>query len=115
METLMEQKLTEQQAKMVIEYFAQRAAQDMPTDELDRERHLWLSLYEVSIAVGRRIPSRDWEALIDETVDLQSVDRDAEGFIHERGYVTYTPESIRHELEINVSLEINNCFDNSGA
>jgi hypothetical protein len=115
-ERILKMKLTEKQAKQVIEYFAQQAAEDMPDGtEMECEKHLWTTLFQVSLAVQRRISERDWKFLVDEMLDLQSVNRDAEGYLNERGYETYTPETIRLELEDNVSWLIDNCYDNSGA
>lgn len=115
METLMETKLTEQQAKMVIEYFSQQAAEEAPED--DHYSHLWKTRYQASIALDRRIGAWRWESLVESQIDLQSFDRDPDGYLTEQGYEPNEAErhNMGEHLKTQVSWSIDNVLRNSGA
>lgn len=110
----MEQKLTEKQAKQVIEYFAQQAAEDMPdADYTETEKHLWKTRYQASLAIDRRIGAYWWDTLVECERNLQSFDRDPEGYANEQGHSGYA--GTREYLETEVSWRIDNVLNNSGA
>jgi hypothetical protein len=120
METLMEQKLTREQAMMVIEYFSQQAAEDAPDSfqgEEDWDKHEWLTRYTVSLAIGRQITEHDWHTLLANMVESQSFDRDAEGWLNERGLAVaqYNVDYYKDVLEDLVTWSITNVYTNSAA
>jgi len=109
------EQLTAQQAKMVIEYFAAQAAEDAPIEGADK--HMWLTRYQASIAIERQIGEWWWDSLVANMSDLQSFDRDPEGYLYEQG-IKVTPTFISWEsdhLKNQVSWAIDNVFNNSGA
>jgi hypothetical protein len=109
--------LTEQQQKMVIEYFAQQAAEDMPDGtEMDREKHLWMTRYTASLAVKHRIGVWYWESLVDTMMDLQTFDRDPAAYLHDYDYPDTQKErdDMRQHLENQVSWSIDNVLMSSG-
>lgn len=117
METLT---LTRKEAMMVIEFFGQQAAQDAPDSfqgEEDWDKHAWMTRYQTSLAVERQITEHDWHTLLANMVNLQSFDRDPEGFLNERGEqpVPINVEFYKDLLEDHASWAITNCYDNSGA
>lgn len=82
-------KLTKEQSKMVIEYFATQAAEDAPfttVDWAEWDKRIWMTNYAVSLAIQRRINEGDWAVLVMAAIDWQSFDRDPDGYLHERGY-----------------------------
>jgi hypothetical protein len=112
--------LTTKEALMVIEYFAQQAAEDMPDGTAtDFERHMWQSLLTVSLAVGRRITEQDWDTLVSAQMELQSFDRDPAGYLHEEGHENpddlAVQDDLHQHLETQVAWAIDNCLANSGA
>lgn len=111
----MEQNLTEKQAKMVIEFFAQQAAEDFPEDGGDK--HMWQTRYKASLAVERRIGSWWWTSLVNAQMDLQSFDRDPAGYLYERGEADWGSaiDDMGEHLKNQVSWSIDNVFRNSGA
>lgn len=81
-------KLTKEQSKMVIEYLSQKAAQEAPVADLDWaawDRHLWMTCYEASLAIERKIDESFWAQLINAQLDAQTFDRDPAGYLFERG------------------------------
>jgi hypothetical protein len=106
------EKLTAQQAKMVLEYFAQQAAEDAPLENADT--HMWMTRYQASLAIERQITEKDWDALVAGMSELQSYDRDRDAYLHERGYVDPT-HSMRFSLEDQVSWAIDTAYTCSGA
>ena len=62
---------------MVLEYFAQQAAEDAPLENADT--HMWMTRYQASLAIERQITEKDWDALVARMADLQSFDRDPAG------------------------------------
>lgn len=115
METI-ERTLTAEQAKMVIEYFSQQAAEDLPADEdvYAADEHMWKTRYTTSLAIGRRIGDWWWTALVEAERNLQSFDRDPKGFLNEHD-IDATYEDTRDHLERQVSWSIDNVWNNSGS
>lgn len=115
------EKLTAQQAKMVIEYFSAQAAEDYPGHE-DRtfdemEKHLWMTRYQCSLAVERNIGEWWWEALVECQMDLQSFDRDPDAWLDGEGRDSNAESKgyWREHLKRQVSWSIDNAWNNSGA
>ena len=108
-------KLTAQQAKMVLEYFAQQAAEDAPLENADT--HMWMTRYQASLAIERKIGDWWWDSLVANMSDLQSFDRDPEGYLHEAGFQPNAQNAFDMEdhLKRQVSWAIDNVFNNSGA
>ena len=106
------EQLTAQQAKMVIEYFAAQAAEDAPIEGADK--HMWLTRYQASIAIERQIGEWWWDSLVANMSDLQSFDRDPEGWLNEQGHAG-TADGWGDHLQDQVSWAIDNVFNNSGA
>jgi len=113
-EIQMEQ-LTAQQAKMVLEYFAQQAAEDAP--EHNADTHMWMTRYQASLAIERQITEEDWDALVVAMADYQSFDRDPYGYLHDRGLPSTTPEwdAQNYYLLDQVSWAIDTAYTCSGA
>ena len=101
---------------MAIEYFGQQTAESIPANPEFREleNHMWRGLLTVSLAINRRIKESDWDALVAAEADLQSFDRDPEGWLNEQGIIDST-DHVRDGLQDQVSLAIDNCLANSGA
>lgn len=81
-------KLTTEQYKMVIEYFATKAAEEAPVTDLDWkdwDKHMWMTCYQTSLAIERVINIKDWATLINAALDWQQFDRDADKWLFERG------------------------------
>jgi len=113
-------KLTKEQAKMVIEYFSQQAAQDAPVKDLDWkewDKHMWMTNYQTSLAIERVINEHDWAALVNAALDYQSFDRDAAGYLHERGEddTEYMNNYYHEVLEDALSAHIDVVFNTSKA
>lgn len=108
--------LTAQQAKQVIEYFAQQAAEDAPADG-EWYTELWISRFKASIAVERQIGAWWWEALVEAQMELQSFDRDPDAYLYQMGYKANHIERgyMRDNLQDEVSFAIDNCWNNSGS
>jgi hypothetical protein len=82
-------KLTKEQAKMVIEYFSRQAAEDAPVEDKGWtrwDRHMWMTCFQTSLAIERKIDESFWAQLINAQLDAQTFDRDPDGYLHERGY-----------------------------
>lgn len=110
-------KLTEQQAKQVLEYFVQKAAEDAPdtTDWQVWDKSMWMTCYQASIAIERQIKEQDWVSLVNYQLDLQSFDRDPDGYLHERGYTEKDKDYMHDTLKDLVSWGIDTVLKNSGA
>jgi hypothetical protein len=110
------EQLTAQQAKQVIEYFAQQTAEDLPTGSaVERDKHMWRALLTVSLAINRRVTELDWDVLVAAQIDFQSYDRDPEGWMNEHGYKDFGYYRHGEALADAVSFAIDNCYNNSGA
>jgi hypothetical protein len=110
------EQLTAQQAKMVIEYFAAQAAEDVPltTDWKIWDKHLWMTRMQASIAVERQITAFDWDTLVNAEMDLQSFDRDPDAYMFQRD-AEGTKAQMHNHLEEQVSWWIDNAYRTSGA
>lgn len=110
------EKLTKTQALMVIEYFAQQAAEDAPatTDWKVWDQHMWMTRMQVCLAIGRQINSGSWEPLVNHMMDLQSFDRDPDAYMFERD-AEGTKAQMKNHLEDRVSWMIDDSYRNSGA
>lgn len=107
-------KLTAQQAKMVLEYFAQQAAEDAPLEGADT--HMWMTRYQASLAIERQITEADWDALVARMSDLQSFDRDPDAYLNERGYAGSLDKLVFDDsLKDQVSWAIDTAYTCSGA
>lgn len=104
--------LTQTQALMVVEYLAAQAAEDAPIEGADK--HMWMTRMQASIAIERQITEKDWDALVARQSDLQSFDRDAEGWMNEQGIIDST-DHVRDGLEDQVSWAIDTAYTCSGA
>ena len=112
------EKLTAQQAKMVLEYFAQQAAEDYPDTTLpEQDKHMWMTRYQCSLAIERQINEAYWETLVVTVGAYESFDRDPDGYLHQNGYKVTAEEReyTKDHLQYDVSFAIDNCFANSGA
>ena len=81
-------KLTKEQSRMVIEYFATQAAEDAPATDLawdNWDKHMWMTCYTVSLAIERIVNIKDWATLVNAAFDWQSFDRDSAAYLYERG------------------------------
>jgi hypothetical protein len=115
------EQLTAQQALMVIEYFAGQAAEDAPAvhhgdNETARDafnKHVWLTHKAVCIALEREVNAHDWHGVIVNMIDLQSFDRDPEGYLNERGYTEKDRDYMHGVLEDLVSWAIDEVHNNS--
>ena len=109
------EKLTAQQAKMVLEYFARQAAEDAPLENVDT--HMWMTRYQASLAIERQITEKDWDALVASMSNLQSFDRDAGAYLHEIGLTDSLSnrEACADDLEDLVGWKIDTAYTCSGA
>ena len=112
------EKLTAQQAKMVLEYFARQAAEDYPVAQRhEQDKHMWMTRYQASLAIERQITELDWVTLLNATRDLQSFDRDPAGYLNEQGILdteTHRDWELIYVTD-QVSWQLDNCYNNSGA
>jgi hypothetical protein len=112
-------KLTKEQSKMVIEFFAQQAAQEAPhhEDTAEWDKHIWMTNYEASLAVERKINEHDWAVLVLTAVQWQSFDRDPYGYLNERGYndTARNAHDMKHTLQDVLSTSIDTAFNTSKA
>ena len=108
------EQLTEQQAKMVIEHFAQKAAADLPAifDWMEWDKTHWMSRMAVSVAIERQVTEQDWNDLINVQLDLQTFDRDPDGYMADHDWKGFA--ATREYLETQVSFYIDTAFRNSG-
>lgn len=111
-------KLTKEQAKMVIEYFSQQAAQEAPVMDLDWkgwDSNMWLWNYKASIAIERVLNMSDWAALVNAQLDWQTFDRDPYGYLHQHGWTDSTEDWMRETLQDVLSAQIDTVFNTSKA
>jgi hypothetical protein len=96
---------------------AAQAAEDMPVGTTEEQQtHLWMTRYKASLAVERRLGEWWWESLVDAQMNLQSFDRDPQGWAFDNGIDPgFHIDAHRERQENEVSWAIDNCFDNSGA
>lgn len=113
--------LTKAEALMVIEYFATQAAEDAPATDFhwkSWDKHMWMTRFQISLAVERQIKATDWETLVNHCFDLQSFDRDADAYLYEAGItddLERAKDSMGYHLKEQVSWAVDNCWNNSGA
>lgn len=101
---------------MVIEYFSAQAAEDYPGHDAtfeDIDKHLWMTRYQVSLAVERNIGEWWWNSLVEAQMDLQSFDRDPDAFMEK--YDCGPKYAVEENLKNQVSWSIDNAWNNSGA
>jgi hypothetical protein len=113
-------KLTKEQAKMVIEFFSQQAAEDLPVRDSNWkawDRHMWMTCYTVSLAIERKINEHDWATLLNAALDWQSFDRDPAGYLYERGEDDneHTNNYYHEVLQDVLSASIDTAFNTSKA
>ena len=110
------EKLTEKQSKMVIEYFAQQAAAEVPVWEYWQEwdNYIWRSQFTTSLAIDRRIRPDAWEQLVEAQIELDKFDRNPEQWMDENNVVG-AQHKIKEKLVDEVSWRIDTVFRNSGA
>lgn len=112
-------KLTPSQAKMVIEFYSQQAAQETPdtTDWGVWDKHMWMSNHVADLAVERLIAARDWSMLLSAQLDAQTFDRDPAGYLNDRDYNDTESERVYMQgiLEDVVSAAIDAAYRNSKA
>jgi hypothetical protein len=81
-------KLTPAETKMAIEYFSAQAAEDAPlvgTDWAEWDKHIWMTCYEASLKIERKINEAFWAQLILAHMEAQQFDRDPAAYLFERG------------------------------
>lgn len=113
------EKLTAQQAKMVIEYFAAQAAEDAPSvfaDWRGWEKHVWMTRMQASLAIEKQIVPLSWDSLLEAMTDWQSFDRDAGAYLCEIGYedTAANRDLIHGRLEDLVSWKIDVAYNGAG-
>jgi hypothetical protein len=113
-------KLTKEQAKMVIEFYAKQAAQEAPVNDTvwtEWDKHTWMTCYQTSLAIERKIDESFWVQLINAQLDAQLFDRDPDGYLHERGYDANDAQRwyMKGVLEDLVSVSIDQAFQMSKA
>lgn len=105
---------------MVIEYFSQQAAQELPVTDLDWsnwDKHMWLTCYDVSLKLERIVNPSDWAALLNAQLDWQTFDRNPDGYLHERGYDANDAQKhyMTGVLEDVLSMQIDMTYNTSKA
>lgn len=107
--------MTKDEAQMVVEHFAQEAAQEAPdtTDWRVWDRHMWMTRYETSLAIERQIGELDWDQLVNAQINLQSFNRSPLEFMFDHGYEDKS--EVQDYLEDTVSTHITLCVANSAA
>jgi hypothetical protein len=114
-------KLTKEQSKMVLEYFSAQAAQDAPLLStsywVEWDKHMWMTNYQTSLAIERRINEHDWATLVNAALDYQSFDRDPDAYLYERGYEVNADQKwyMKGLLQDVLSSCIDNAFNTSKA
>lgn len=113
------EKLTVAQAKMVIEYFSTQAAEDAPhhEDTAALDKHIWMTCYEVSLKIERKINEHDWAVLILDSMDWQSFERDPAAYLFERGDEDneHTNNYYHEVLKDVLSASIDNAYNTTKA
>jgi len=108
-------KLTKEQSRMVIEYFATQAAEDAPhhEDTVEWDKHIWMTCYTASLAVERKINEHDWAVMVLAAMDWQSFERDGAAYLYERGdddnehNVNYYYETLQDVLSASIDTVFN--------
>lgn len=103
--------LTVEQRRMVVEYFATKCVEEMPSEDMPkaeffRDLHSEEWRLQTMKAIEKVIPEADWSELLEWLLDYQTFDRDPESFIHERAYYGETVESVRGHLNTQASWHI---------
>jgi hypothetical protein len=83
--------LTVEQRRMVVEYFATKCVEEMPSEDMPkaeffRDLHSEEWRLQTMKAIERVIPERNWMLLLEWLLDYQSFDRDPEGWKFDKGY-----------------------------
>lgn len=81
-------KLTKEQSKMVIEYFSAKAAEEAPATDTTWEnwdKHMWVTCFDISLKLERMVNIKDWAALLNAQLTLQTFDRSPESYLFDRG------------------------------
>lgn len=102
-------KLTKNQRKMTIEYFATKCAEEMPVEEVDQEQHFTEGHLEAQKAVSRNLNPYVWVTLVNELLDAQQLDRDPGGFLNSVGVVD--TEQARESWKTYLDGEIGTLID----
>jgi hypothetical protein len=103
--------LTVEQRRMVVEYFATKCVEEMPSEDMPkavffRDLHSEEWRLQTMKAIEKVIPELSWDSLLETLLDYQSFDRDPEGWMHENDYVG-TVQGMRTTLNDEASDYIN--------
>lgn len=102
--------LTVEQRRMVVEYFATKCVEEMPSEDMPmaefyRDLHSEEWRIKTMKAIEKVIPEQDWDSLLEWLLDYQSFDRDPEIWMHERGY-DHPAHTVREYLNDQASMHI---------
>lgn len=97
--------LTVEQRRMVVEYFAIKCVEEMPSEDMPkaeffRDLHSEEWRIQTMKAIEKVIPEADWSDLLEDLLEYQSFDRDPEGYMYQNHYrpSRYTVEQVRDHL-----------------
>lgn len=105
--------LTVQQRRMIVEFYATKCVEEMPSEEMPRSeffRDLHSEEWRLKTvkAIEKVIPEHSWKGLVESLENYQSFDRNPQAFIYERGFSESTsPENLREYLNDDASGYIN--------
>lgn len=105
--------LTVEQRRMVVEYYATKCVEDMPSEDMPkadffRDLHSEEWRLQTMKAIEKVIPEFEWTSLVGWLLEYQSFDRDPEGYMHTDGlWGLNTVQSHRDYLNDQASALIN--------
>jgi hypothetical protein len=104
--------LTVEQRRMVVEYFATKCVEEMPSEDMPkaeffRDLHSEEWRLQTMKAIEKVIPERDWNNLVENLLDYQSFDRNPEEYMFDKDYDSrYTVANVRENLNDMASAHI---------
>lgn len=105
--------LTVEQRRMVVEYFATKCVEEMPSDDMPmaefyRGLHSEEWRLRTMKAIEKVIPEHYWARLVDDLLAYQTFDRDPLTWMVQEGFMTETEVSTRDYLNDLASVAIDN-------
>lgn len=101
--------LTVEQRRMVVEYFATKCVEEMPSEDMPkaeffRDLHSEEWRLQTMKAIEKVIPELSWDSLLETLLDYQSFDRDPEGWMDTHAYGNNTVQEMRESLNDEASF-----------
>lgn len=104
--------LTVQERRMIVEYYATKCVEEMPSEDMPRAeffRDLHSEEWRLRTmkAIEKVIPERAWSELLEDLLEYQTFDRDPEAYLYENYDDALSVESVRGHLNDMASSHIN--------